>query len=77
VNTLTTNVGGTINVDGVVGPWPPSVTNDAYTVLPDGTLTMTTAGTTLVGSVSPTGAYAAVAGGMAAGSIPQLWFMVR
>jgi cysteine-rich repeat protein len=77
VNTLTTNVGGTINVDGVVGPWPPSVTNDAYTVLPDGTLTMTTAGTTLVGSVSPTGAYAAVAGGMTAGSIPQLWFMVR
>jgi len=77
VNTLTTNVGGTIDVDGVVGPWPPLVTNDAYTVMTDGTLTLTTGGTTLVGGVSPTGDYAVVAGGTTTGSLPQLWFMVR
>jgi cysteine-rich repeat protein len=77
VNTLTTNVGGTINVDGAVGPFPPVVVNDAYAVSADGTLTLTTAGTTLVGAVSPTGAYAVVAGGTTAGSLPQLWFLVR
>jgi cysteine-rich repeat protein len=77
VGTLTTNVGGTINVDGAVGPFPAAVTNDTYTVMADGTLTLTTAGTTLVGSVSPTGDYAVLAGGTTAGSLPQLWFMVR
>jgi cysteine-rich repeat protein len=76
-STLTTNVGGTINVDGVVTSWPPLVTNDAYTVSADGTLTLTTAGTTLVGSVSPTGDYAVLSGGTTAGSLPQLWFLVR
>jgi cysteine-rich repeat protein len=77
VGTLTTNVGGTINVDGAVGPFPPTVTNDTYTVMADGTLTLTTAGTTLVGSVSLDGDFAVVAGGTTAGSFPQLWFMVR
>ena len=77
VGMLTTNVGGTINVDGIVGPWPPAVTNDAYTVSAIGTLTLTTAGTTLVGAVSPTGDFAVVAGGTTALSLPQLWFMVR
>ena len=77
VSTLTTNVGGTINVDGVVTSWPLAVTNDAYTVSADGTLTLTTAGTTLIGGVSPTGDYAVLSGGTTAGSLPQLWFLVR
>ncbi|MDH3200583.1 MAG: hypothetical protein OEM15_06790 [Myxococcales bacterium] len=77
VSTLTTDVGGTINVDGVVGPWPPLVTNDPYIVFPNGTLELIAGGTTLVGSVSPTGAYAVLAGGATGGSFPQLWFMVR
>ena len=66
-----------INVDGVVGPWPAAVTNDSYTVAADGTLSVTTAGTTLVGGVSPSGDYAVLAGGTTLGSLPQLWFMVR
>lgn len=77
VSTLTTNVGGTINVDGVVTSWPLAVTNDSYTVSADGTLTLATAGTTLVGGVSPTGDYAVLSGGTTAGSLPQLWFLVR
>jgi cysteine-rich repeat protein len=77
VSTLTTNVGGTINVDGVVTSWPLAVTNDAYTVSADGTLTLTTAGTTLIGGVSPTGDYAVLSGGTTAGSLPQLWFLIR
>jgi hypothetical protein len=77
LNTLTTNVGGTTNIDGLVTAWPLSVTNDSYTLATDGTLTLTTAGTTLVGAVSPTGAYAVVAGGTTAGSLPQLRFLVR
>lgn len=77
VSTLTTNVGGTINIDGAVTSFPLAVTNDSYTVSADGTLTLTTAGTTLVGAVSPTGDYAVVAGGTTAGSLPQLWFLVR
>ncbi len=77
VGTLTTNVGGTINVDGVVTTWPPAVTNESYTVSANGTLTLTTAGTTLVGGVSPTGDYAVVSGGTTMGSLPRLWFLVR
>lgn len=77
VSTLTTNVGGTINIDGGVTSFPLAVTNDSYTVSADGTLTLTTVGTTLVGAVSPTGAYAVVAGGTTTGSLPQLWFLVR
>jgi hypothetical protein len=53
------------------------VTNDAYTVSADGTLTLTTAGTTLIGGVSPTGDYAVLSGGTTAGSLPQLWFLIR
>ena len=61
VSTVTTNTGGTINIDGVVGPFPAAVTNDSYTVAADGTLSVTIAGTTLVGGVSPTGDYAVLA----------------
>lgn len=77
VSTVTTNMGGTINVDGVVGPWPAAVTNDSYTVAADGTLSVTIAGTTLVGAVAPTGDYAVLTGGTTMGSFPQLWFLVR
>jgi hypothetical protein len=77
VSTVTTNTGGTINIDGVVGPFPAAMTNDSYTVAADGTLSMTIAGTTLVGAVSPSGDYAALAGGTTLGSFPQFWFLVR
>ena len=75
VSTVTTNTGGRINVDGVVGPFPAAATNDSYTVAADGTLSVTIAGTTLVGAVSPSGDYAALAGGRTLGSFPQ--FFVR
>lgn len=77
VGTVTTNAGGTINIDGVVGSFPAAMTNDSYTVAADGTLSVTLATTTLVGAVSPTGDYAVLAGGMTVGSLPQLWFLVR
>jgi cysteine-rich repeat protein len=77
VSTVTTNTGGTINIDGVVGPFPAAMTNDSYTVAADGTLSVTIAGTTLVGAVSPSGDYAALAGGTTLGSFPQFWFFVR
>jgi hypothetical protein len=75
--TLTTDVGGTINSDGVVTPFPPVVPSDTYTVAPDGTLTLTTAVTTLSGCVSPSGRFAVLAGGLTPTSLPQLWFLVR
>jgi hypothetical protein len=53
------------------------VTNDSYTVAADGTLSVTIAGTTLVGGVSPTGDFAVLAGGRTMASFPQLWFFVR
>jgi cysteine-rich repeat protein len=77
VGTVTTNTGGTINVDGAVGPFPAAMTNDPYTVAADGTLSVTVGGTTLKGAVSPTGDYAVLAGGTTLGSFPQLWFFVR
>jgi hypothetical protein len=77
VSTVTTNMGGTINVDGVLGPWPAAVTKDSYTVAVDGTLSVMIAGTTLVGAVAPSGDYAVLTGGRTMGSFPQLWFLVR
>jgi len=77
VGTVTTNMGGIINVDGAVAPFPAAMTNDTYTVAADGTLSVTIAGTTLVGSVSPTGDFAVLSGGRTMGSFPQLWFFVR
>lgn len=77
VSTVSTNTGGRINIDGVVGPFPATMTNDSYTVAADGTLSVTIAGTTLVGAVSPSGDYAALAGGTTLGSFPQFWFFVR
>jgi hypothetical protein len=71
VGTVTTNMGGTINVDGAVGPFPAAMTNDTYTVAADGTLSVTIAGTTLVGSVSPTGDFAVLSGGRTMGSFPS------
>jgi len=77
LSTVTTNTGGRINIDGAVGPFPAAMTNDSYTVAADGTLSVTIAGTTLVGAVSPSGDYAALAGGTTLGSFPQFWFFVR
>jgi cysteine-rich repeat protein len=77
VSTVTTNTGGTINIDGAVGAWPPVTLNDSYTVGPDGTLSVTLVSTTLVGAVSPTGDYAVLSGGTNPGSMPELWFLVR
>lgn len=65
---------GTMNSDGVVLPVPPLGVS-AYAVAGNGALTMVTAN--WLGGVTPTGSFAAVAGGATQGDAPQLWLLVR